>query len=72
MTITILITNNANYLISPNIRHDTATVVAPVGQANFVKAFTIFGEDPYYEDNMLSYRHLNMESPPHRDAYLQC
>ena len=30
MTITILITNNANYLISPNIRHDTATVVAPV------------------------------------------
>ena len=30
MTITILITNNANYLINPNIRHDTATVVAPV------------------------------------------
>ena len=30
VTITIVITNNANYLINPNIRHDTATVVAPV------------------------------------------
>ena len=63
MTITILITNNANYLISPNIRHDTATVVAPVElSSKFRESFYNIWRRPCYEDTMLSYGHINMAS----------